>query len=74
MIKLFDSIASLEFLDTIITEQKVVTGMHAKDGEYVKFNKNCDCSGPVSCIQILYYFIICCNSNLKVKLTFEKPF
>jgi len=74
MIKLFDSIASLEFLDTIITEQKVVIGMHAKDGEYVKFINNCDCSGPVSCIQILYNFIICLNSNLKVKLSFEKPF
>lgn len=48
MIKLFDSIASLEFIDSKSTEKKVAAGMHAKDGEYVKFNENCDCSGPVS--------------------------
>lgn len=48
MIKLFDSVASLKFLDTTITEQKIAAGMYAKDGEYVKFNKDCDCSGPVS--------------------------
>ncbi|CAH1732929.1 unnamed protein product [Aphis gossypii] len=47
MIKLFDSIASLEFIDSKTTEKKVAAGMHAKDGEYVKFNENCDCSGPV---------------------------
>lgn len=23
-------------------------GMFAKDGEYVEFSQNCDCSGPVS--------------------------
>lgn len=48
LIKLFDSIASLEFIDSKITEKKVATGMHAKDSEYVKFNEDCDCSGPVS--------------------------
>lgn len=49
MIKLFDSIATLEFIDPkAITEKKVAVGMHAKDGEYVKFNEECDCSGPVS--------------------------
>jgi len=52
MIKLFDSISSLEFLGT--TEQKVAAGMHAKDGEYVKFIKKCDCSGPVSRTRIMY--------------------
>jgi len=52
MIKLFDSIASLEFIDSKTTEKKVAAGMHAKDGEYVKFNENCDCSGPVSSVVI----------------------
>jgi hypothetical protein len=50
MIKLFDSIASLEFIDSKTTEKKVAAGMHAKDGEYVKFNENCDCTGPVSSV------------------------
>lgn len=48
MIKLFDSIASLEFVDAKTTDKRVAAGMHAKDGEYVKFNDSCDCSGPVS--------------------------
>lgn len=48
MIKLFDSIASLEFIGFKSSENKVAAGMHAKDGEYVKFNEDCDCSGPVS--------------------------
>lgn len=52
MIKLFDSIASLEFIDLKTAEKKVAAGMHAKDGEYVKFNDNCDCSGPVSSVVI----------------------
>lgn len=55
MIKLFDSIASLEFIDSKITEKKVATGMHAKDGEYVQFNENCDCSGPVSSVVTTSY-------------------
>jgi len=55
MIKLFDSIASLEFIDSKTTEKKVAAGMHAKDGEYVKFNENCDCSGPVSNVVIIHY-------------------
>lgn len=57
MIKLFDSIASLEFIDSKTTEKKVAAGMHAKDGEYVKFNEDCDCSGPVSCVVIIYYYV-----------------
>lgn len=48
MIKLFDSIASLEFIDSKTTDKRIAAGMHAKDGEYVKFNDSCDCSGPVS--------------------------
>ncbi|XP_050527559.1 dynein beta chain, ciliary isoform X2 [Daktulosphaira vitifoliae] len=47
LIKLFDSIASLNFVDSINTEKKVAMGMLAKDGEYVKFNEDCDCNGPV---------------------------
>lgn len=52
MIKLFDSIASLEFIGLKTTEKKVAAGMHAKDGEYVKFNDSCDCNGPVSNVVI----------------------
>lgn len=47
--KLFDSVAKLNFErndDESLT--KVIFGMHAKDGEYVKFDKNTDCNGPVS--------------------------
>ncbi|XP_044764909.1 dynein beta chain, ciliary [Coccinella septempunctata] len=46
--KLFDSIAKLNFErneDESLT--KVILGMHAKDGEYVKFDKETDCNGPV---------------------------
>ncbi|XP_045482107.1 dynein beta chain, ciliary [Harmonia axyridis] len=46
--KLFDSIARLNFErneDESLT--KVIFGMHAKDGEYVKFDKDTDCNGPV---------------------------
>jgi len=57
MIKLFDSIASLDFIDSKTTEKKVAAGMHAKDGEYVKFNEECDCSGPVSSVVIIYSYI-----------------
>jgi len=57
MIKLFDSIASLEFAGSKTSEKKVAAGMHAKDGEYVKFNKDCDCSGPVSKIVFENTFI-----------------
>lgn len=63
MIKLFDSIATLEFIDSkAITEKKVAVGMHAKDGEYVKFNEECDCSGPVSIYNyVLIIIIILCK-------------
>jgi len=53
MIKLFDSIASLEFIELKTTEKKVAAGMIAKDGEYVKFNEDCDCSGPVSTVLLI---------------------
>ncbi|KAL3274195.1 hypothetical protein HHI36_015611 [Cryptolaemus montrouzieri] len=46
--KLFDSIAKLNFErneDNSLT--KNIFGMHAKDGEYVKFDKDTDCKGPV---------------------------
>lgn len=58
MIKLFDSIASLEFIDLKTSEKKIASGMHAKDGEYVKFNEDCDCSGPVSIFMSYYYHLI----------------
>lgn len=47
--KLFDSIAKLNFgKNEDGTLNKRIFGMHAKDGEYVNFDKECDCSGAVS--------------------------
>ncbi|XP_066247509.1 dynein beta chain, ciliary [Euwallacea similis] len=45
--KLFDSIASLDFelKDEVLTN--VILGMHAKDGEYVRFHEVTDCLGAV---------------------------
>lgn len=52
--KLFDSMARLKFVPGEVEGTKSALGMHAKDGEYVEFNHDCDCSGPVSRI---YLFI-----------------
>jgi len=45
--KLFDSMAKLKFRKEP-GKEKVALGMIAKDGEYVEFSKECDCTGPVS--------------------------
>ncbi|XP_054276549.1 dynein beta chain, ciliary [Macrosteles quadrilineatus] len=45
--KLFDSMARLKFVPGEVEGTKSALGMHAKDGEYVEFNHDCDCSGPV---------------------------
>ncbi|KAL1130935.1 hypothetical protein AAG570_012176 [Ranatra chinensis] len=45
--KLFDSIASLKFIPEEDNLPKAALGMQAKDGEYVEFNANCDCTGAV---------------------------
>ncbi|KAF6202116.1 hypothetical protein GE061_004514 [Apolygus lucorum] len=47
MIKLFDSLANLKFILEETGEPKSSLGMVAKDGEYVEFKGNCDCTGPV---------------------------
>jgi len=48
LIKLFDSVARLNFTyNTDGTIEKRTLGMTAKDGEYVDFNKETDCNGPV---------------------------
>ncbi|KAG5897820.1 hypothetical protein JTB14_011820 [Gonioctena quinquepunctata] len=54
--KLFDSIAKLNFgRNEDNTLDNVIHGMHAKDGEYVDFNKPTSCHGPVevwlNCVQ-----------------------
>ncbi|XP_046594204.1 dynein beta chain, ciliary [Neodiprion lecontei] len=48
LIKLFDSMAQLNFVDVEEGAPRRVLGMHAKDGEYVEFT-NCEmvCAGPV---------------------------
>lgn len=47
--KLFDSMARLKFeKDDDGNVTKKVRGMTAKDGEYVDFDAECDCTGPVS--------------------------
>lgn len=46
--KLFDSIARLKFAEDFNgTSTKRIVGMYAKDGEYVEFCEQCDCSGAV---------------------------
>lgn len=48
--KLFDSIAKLNFaLDANGKPEKRALGMIAKDSEYVEFNEEADCNGPVRC-------------------------
>lgn len=43
LIKLYDSMAQLKFLN-----DKIAMGMYSKDGEYVEFHGNCECSGQVN--------------------------
>ncbi|KAL0218105.1 hypothetical protein RCL1_008953 [Eukaryota sp. TZLM3-RCL] len=45
--KIFDSIARLEFSSSPDDDQSIVIGMHAKDGEYVKFAQPVVLSGQV---------------------------
>ncbi|XP_031336595.1 dynein beta chain, ciliary isoform X1 [Photinus pyralis] len=46
--KLFDSIAKLNFIQNEDGSiQNIIKGMIAKDGEYVVFEADCDCNGPV---------------------------
>ena len=47
--KLFDSISQLKFvMDESGQPTKVALGMYSKDGEYVDFDKPCECAGQVS--------------------------
>jgi dynein heavy chain len=51
LIKLFDSMAHLKFnTDTNGKLERKAQGMFAKDGEYVEFSFESDCSGPVCII------------------------
>lgn len=53
--KLFDSIARLNFdRNDDGTINKKIFGMYAKDGEYVTFDSECDCNGPVSMDNTLF--------------------
>ncbi|XP_071446269.1 dynein beta chain, ciliary-like [Hetaerina americana] len=46
--KLFDSLAKLKLRpDASGKSSKNARGMFAKDGEYVEFNNDCECTGPV---------------------------
>ncbi|XP_049855418.1 dynein beta chain, ciliary-like [Schistocerca gregaria] len=45
--KLYDSLARLKFCQEDGKNTKYAEGMFAKDGEYVEFNGQCDCSGKV---------------------------
>lgn len=40
--------AKLKFIESEKPEEKVASGMIAKDGELVPFLGTCDCTGPVS--------------------------
>ncbi|CAB3241075.1 unnamed protein product [Arctia plantaginis] len=45
--KLFDSMARLKFIESENPNEKVASGMIAKDGEFVPFHGTCDCTGAV---------------------------
>ena len=46
--KLFDNMAKLKFVDDADgNPTKEAVGMYSKEGEYVDFDKPCDCSGQV---------------------------
>lgn len=48
MSKLFDNMAKLKFVDDADgNPTKEAAGMYSKEGEYVDFDKSCDCSGQV---------------------------
>ena len=51
MSKLFDNMAKLKFKDDDDgNPTKEALGMYSKEGEYVDFDKTCDCSGQVNCV------------------------
>ena len=51
MSKLFDNMAKLKFKDDDEgNATKEALGMYSKEGEYVEFDKTCDCSGQVNYI------------------------
>lgn len=41
----------LKFVPGEVEGTQSALGMFAKDGEYVEFNHDCDCSGPVTRLQ-----------------------
>ena len=48
MSKLFDNMAKLKFKeDDEGNPTKEALGLYSKEGEYVDFDKTCDCSGQV---------------------------
>ena len=47
LIKLFDSMAKLDFTKNGQENTKIAHSMRAKDGELCKLDKTCDCTGPV---------------------------
>lgn len=49
--KLFDNMAKLKFKqDDEGEDTKIALGMYSKEGEYVDFDKECECTGQVSSI------------------------
>ena len=63
--KLFDSLAKLKFvMGSDGKEQKMASGMHSKDGEYVDMDSQCDLSGQVcrrrtTLISFYFFRVIC---------------
>lgn len=46
--KLFDNMSNLEFAkNEMLDNPKTVVGMHSKEREYVPFQTECCCYGPV---------------------------
>ena len=65
--KLFDSLAKLKFvMGSDGKEQKMASGMHSKDGEYVDMDSQCDLSGQVcrrrTTLISFYFFVLSVGS------------
>ena len=55
MSKLFDNMAKLKFVDDADgNPTKEAVGMYSKEGEYVDFDKPCDCSGQVKNLELIF--------------------
>lgn len=68
MSKLFDNMSDLEFAQTgQLDNPKVAVGMYSKEREYVPFQTDCRCTGPVRSTTIESNFLSHLVTNGKKK-------